>query len=172
MSDYKEVFLGDLIIYSEYSKGNKIYFDIETFKKFYADDIEQSGQNVDYEKVFDLMSAVFKEASGGKLQLNSKTEDYEPIILRLFLEKIKAQQEKVDWWIRESGRGVLPSEKFLPPPNKKSKGGVLGIRIPDEDGWVFDVLEKESEKIYGKKNKKSLYALTILKEALKPWRSK
>lgn len=165
MDDYRDITLGDLILYSTYAKKEKIYFDLETFKKLFDSDVN----DIDYDKIFKIMVTVFKELPGDKVQLNLKTQDYEPIVLKLFSEKIR-KSDAIDWIIKEYGQGIIPSEKFL-KNKKKLKGGVLPIRIPDDLAWILEVLEKNSKEKYGRKNK-SLYALNILKEALKHYAPK
>jgi hypothetical protein len=164
MNDKRCITLGDLILYSTYAQKDKIFFSLETLKRLFDDEGLLKTNPVDFANILEMMVTVFNEFPGDKVQLNLKTQEYEAIVLKLFPENIRMKDDTRDWIIQEYGRGIIPSENLK--DKVKRKGGILTIRIPDEYGWLFDILDKNSAARYGKKNR-SLYAFDLIKEALK-----
>ena len=162
------VTIGDLIIFSVSEKNSKLYFNLSFFKSFYLEELERlNTSKIEIENIEMMMSQIFKRpgADLNKFRVDDK-DDYETIILRVFPEKVKVRRISI---IDHKVLKKLPSEKLEEEKSKKTReGGVITVRIPDSDGWIIDLLERDSIEKFGRKNI-SFKVLDILREHYKPY---
>jgi hypothetical protein len=154
----RTVTLGDLILLSihvDYKKG-KVLFSIGSMIKLFDDSIK--APVIDYQEIENTLLAVFHRVKDG-FHLDYKTKDYEPIILKLFPERIDIPASKIDWLIKDYCKGVLPSERY----KKKGKIEILELQIEKENKWILKALKL---KAIAKGLTREQYALNILKKVL------
>jgi hypothetical protein len=169
--DYNEpvtVTMGDLILFSIEVKKNKAYFNLDYLKKAFAQELEKlNDPPIDYDGIYKTLSQVFKESAGDKIHLNYKTNEYDELILRLFSQPVKITRGTLKHELKTFKK--LPSERIAEKHKEKEKEkaqkpkGVLPIRIPPGNEWIFAALDQESQEEYGKKNR-SLMAFNIIRK--------